>query len=99
MSTDTMMPSGNAPQYETFACTFPRNSMSNHVAGNVATKKMTIIASSALNMDRTPQVARNCAQGRAGRARRRGWSEFALLVERAGAAVAVVAGELLFLCL
>jgi hypothetical protein len=30
--------------------------MSNHVAGNVATKKMTIMASSALNMEPTSAV-------------------------------------------
>ena len=36
------MPSGNAPQYETFTPTFPRNSISNHVAGNVASMKTTI---------------------------------------------------------
>src|SRR4030095_14534825 len=41
MSVETTMPSGSAPQYDTLAPTFPRNSMSSHVAGNVATSSRT----------------------------------------------------------
>ena len=36
---ETSTPSGRVPQYETVVPMFPRNNMSNHVAGNVATKK------------------------------------------------------------
>ena len=48
------MPSGSAPQYETFAPTFPRNSISNHVAGNVATKNTTMNTSNTRNIRTLP---------------------------------------------
>ena len=48
------MPSGSAPQYETFTPTFPRNSISNHVAGNVASRKMTIKKTRTRNTDPSP---------------------------------------------
>ena len=48
-STDTRMPSGNEPQYDTLKPTFPRNSISNQVAGKVAMKKITTRAIRALN--------------------------------------------------
>ena len=40
-SADTRMPSGSVPQYPTRVPMLPRNSISSHVAGNVATRKMT----------------------------------------------------------
>ena len=42
------MPIGNEPQYESSRPTLPKNSISNHVAGNVATTSVT------LNIDLTP---------------------------------------------
>jgi hypothetical protein len=48
MSADTRIPSGRAPQYDTSTPALPRNSMSNHVAGNVAMRKTINPAISAL---------------------------------------------------
>lgn len=36
---ETSTPSGRVPQYEMVVPMFPRNNISNQVAGNVATKK------------------------------------------------------------
>ena len=48
--TANIVPPGSAPQYETLAPMLPRNSISNHVAGNVATKNNTSATSNTLNM-------------------------------------------------
>src|SRR4051794_4431782 len=47
-STDTRMPSGSAPQYDSPVPMLPKNNISSQVAGKVATRNTTMDASSAL---------------------------------------------------
>src|SRR5262249_15259457 len=50
-STDTRMPSGSVPQYESARPVLPRNSINSHVAGNVAMKNTITMTRSALMQD------------------------------------------------
>lgn len=59
--TDTRMPSGSVPQYDNFTPMFPKNSISNHVAGNVAIKKTTNANNKARITFLHPFAARLCA--------------------------------------
>ena len=49
-TSDTITPSGSAPQYESPSPTLPKKSINNHVAGNVAIRKIPNATSSALNI-------------------------------------------------